>query len=99
MMSLHFIQRNAIATKVPQEGSLTFKEIADQCGLDESDTKRILRLAMTDHLFMEKQAGSVSHSAATLCLATNPLLAAWIGVTTQENWPSMLRVCFETAKG
>lgn len=69
-----------------------FREIADQCGLDENDTKRMLRLAMSHHLFVEKRTGFVSHSTSSLCLATNPLLAAYIWVGTHEIWPATLRV-------
>lgn len=92
MMSLHFIHRNQIAQMISENGRMTFKSIAEQCRLGEDDTKRILRLAMTNHLFEEPENGMVGHSAATQILSTNPQLAAWIGVLTHESWPSMVQV-------
>lgn len=92
-MSLHFIHRNQIAHKLGPDGRKTYKQIADECGLDEDDTKRMLRLAMTDHLFQEPEKGVVAHTAATQMLAVNPLLASWVGVVTHENWPCMPYVC------
>lgn len=91
-MSLHFIDHNRIVEKVPIDKPITFKEIADQCSLEEEDTKRMLRLAMTDHLFTEPEPGFVAHTASSQVMAENPLLAAWVGVATHENWPSMLHV-------
>ena len=91
-MSLHFIHRNQIAQMISKNGRMSFQSIAEQCKLDEDDTRRVLRLAMTNHLFEESENGMVDHSAATQMLSQNPKLAAWIGVLTHECWPSMVQV-------
>ena len=91
-MSLHFIHHYKIAQKLGPNGQKTYKQIADECGLDEDDTRRMLRLAVTDHLFEEPEKGTISHTAATQMLAVNPLLSAWAGLATHENWPSMIHV-------
>ena len=76
---------------------MTFEQIAEACELDKDDTRRMLRLAMTDNLFREPERGIVAHSATSQILAVNPLLFAWVSVTTQENWPSMLHVGLDRA--
>ena len=81
-----------MAERLGPESRTTFRKIAEECHLDEDDTKRILRLAMTEHYFKELESGIVVHSAATQMLEVNPLLAAWVGLTTDENWPSMVYV-------
>ena len=96
-MCLQFIHHNNIAQKVPLDGRMTFEQIAEACELDKDDTRRMLRLAMTDNLFREPERGIVAHSATSQILAVNPLLFAWVGVTTQENWPSMLHVGLDRA--
>ena len=92
MLSLQFIQYNDIARIFAPGEQTTFKRIAEKCKLNEDDTRRMLRLAMTDHLFQEPKNGVVAHTAATQTLAANPLLGAWIGMTARENWPAMTRV-------
>jgi hypothetical protein len=32
------------------------------------------------------------HTAASFEIARNALLSAWVGLTTQENWPPMLKL-------
>ena len=93
-MCLQFIHRFGLAQKVSANGGVvSFKDLAQECGLNEDDMKRMLRLAMTDHIFCEVEPGIVGHTSTSQILVTNPGLFAWMGVTTQENWPSMFRVC------
>ncbi|MCJ1246390.1 hypothetical protein MMC30_003597 [Trapelia coarctata] len=98
IMSLHFIHRYKIAQKLGLNGRKTYKQIADECGLDEDDTRHMLRLAITDHLFEEPENGTIAHTAATQLLAVNPLLSAWTGVATHENWPSMIHMSYALSK-
>ena len=83
-MCLQFIHHNNIAQKVPLDGRMTFEQIAEACELDKDDSRRMLRLAMTDNLFREPERGIVAHSATSQILAVNPLLFAWVSVTTRE---------------
>ncbi|OCL08124.1 S-adenosyl-L-methionine-dependent methyltransferase [Glonium stellatum] len=92
IMSLHFVHTYKVGYNLGWGEKTTFAQIAKDCNLDEEDTRRMLRLAMTDYLFTEPENGVVMHSAASYELARNPLLSAWIGVTVQENWSPMLKI-------
>ncbi|PVH96578.1 S-adenosyl-L-methionine-dependent methyltransferase [Periconia macrospinosa] len=92
IMVLHFIHTYKIGYNLKWGSRTTFNDIADLANLDVDDTKRMLRLAMTEHLFTEPENGIVMHTAASYELARNHLLSAWVGITTQENWSPMLRI-------
>lgn len=91
-MVLQFIHTYKIGYGLKWGERTTFKEVAQHANLDENDTKRMVRLAMTEYFFTEPENGVVIHTAASYEIARNHLLSAWVGVTTQENWSPMLRL-------
>lgn len=94
MLSLDSIYAHKIGQSLGRTGTTTYKEIAASHNLDEDDTRRMLRLAITARLFRETEPGIVAHSTASYALATNRYLMAWAGVATKEIWPSFLKVSF-----
>jgi hypothetical protein len=98
IMTLHFIHTYKIGYELKWGERTSFKEIARQSNLDAGDTQRMMRLAMTEHFFDEPVNGVVMHTAASYELARNPLLSAWVGLTTQENWPPMLKLAESLGK-
>lgn len=92
MMTLHFIHTYKIGYALKWGERTTFADIAQQTNLDIGDTRRMIRLAMTEHFFTEPENGVIKHTAESYEIARNPLLSAWVGLTTQENWPPMLKL-------
>jgi hypothetical protein len=92
MMTLHFIHTYKIGYELKWGERTTFESIARKANLDVGDTRRMIRLAMTEHFFTEPESGVVMHTAASFEIARNALLSAWVGLTTQENWPPMLKL-------
>jgi hypothetical protein len=92
MMTLHFIHTYKIRYALKWGERTTFADIARESNLDIGDTRRMIRLAMTEHFFTETENGVVMHTAESYEIAQNPLLSAWVGLTTQENWPPMLKL-------
>ncbi|KAL8710084.1 MAG: hypothetical protein Q9225_007362 [Loekoesia sp. 1 TL-2023] len=86
-VSLQAIYKYNIASKVPLHGEISFRELADQCGLDEVNLCRMLRFAMAyHHVFQEPRRGFVAHSAASRKLAEDPLAKAGLGYMFDEVW-------------
>ena len=83
------IQRFGIATCFPITETSTFAEIARACGIPESDTRRILRFAMTFYIFQELSPGVVAHTAASKALAEIGPLGQTVGMLV---WERALRV-------
>lgn len=80
------ITRFNIAASFPVHKEATFAEISDACGLDEHLVRRILRHAMTKHIFKEARKGVVAHTAASRLLAENAEIHDWVGASTDELW-------------
>ncbi|ESZ96863.1 hypothetical protein SBOR_2728 [Sclerotinia borealis F-4128] len=85
-LSLNCIYTYKIAHAFPVDSEATFEHISDQCGLDLIDTRRILRHAMTNHIFQEIRPGSVTHTAASKLLATNSLVEDFVGIASEERF-------------
>lgn len=91
--SLHAIHRYGLATCFPDgKEELSYREISALSGLAEPHVQRLLRHAMTFHIFQERKKGIVSHTAASKMLAENSNLRQWIGMVAEEFWPSATRV-------
>ncbi|TVY82551.1 O-methyltransferase gsfB, partial [Lachnellula suecica] len=82
------IQRFGYATSFPTTATSTFAEIAQACGTSESDTRRLLRQAMTFYIFREPSPGVVAHTAGSKVLAEIPSVGAYIDFVSLEMLPS-----------
>ncbi|KAJ5947536.1 S-adenosyl-L-methionine-dependent methyltransferase [Penicillium verhagenii] len=65
---INVIHRYRIAEVFPPSEIISFEELSSRCGLNIIDLKRVLRLAMTRHIFAEPKSGFVAHTAATRLL-------------------------------
>ena len=80
------ITRFNIASSFPIDKEASFAEISKACGLNESILRRILRHAMTKHIFKEPRKGMVAHTAASKLLADDAQIHDWVGASTDELW-------------
>jgi hypothetical protein len=92
-LSLHCIYAFKIAHAFPVDGEATFEDISAACGLNVIDTRRILRHAMTNHIFQEVRPGTVVHTAASKLLATDPLVSDFVGIGCEERFQAAAYVC------
>jgi hypothetical protein len=71
---------------------IPFEELSFRCGLNLIDLKRVLRLAMTRHVFVEPKAGFVSHTAATRLLREDERIGSFSGIIAEERFPASAKV-------
>jgi hypothetical protein len=83
---------------VPLEGSVTYAELAEKCGLSEDLVRRFIRQAVGSNVFMEKETGRVSHSSITRLMVEDPLFQDYIGLLSYEVTPSLAQVPEALAK-
>ena len=83
---MQVIVRLNIATSFPIQKETSLASISSACGLDEPILRRILRHAMTRHIFKEARKGYVVHMAASRLLAEDSQLRDWVGASTDELW-------------
>lgn len=91
-VSLQAIYKYDIASHVPIHGEVSFPDLARQCGMSETNLRRIIRFAIAYHrVFQEPRKGYVSHSAASRKLAEDANAAAGLGYMFDEVWQSFAR--------
>jgi hypothetical protein len=91
MLEIHFVQRFGIAGLVPLDGAASYEELAAATGLDVPDIKRVLKRALLNHLFQEKD-GKVAHTSTSRVLKENESVANIVELFTEEVWPSFAKV-------
>ncbi len=91
--SLQAIYKYDIPSKVPLHGEISFPELAGRCNLYEPDLRRILRFAIIYHrVFQERNAGFITHSAASRRLVDFPLAMDALGAQFDEAWQGFAHV-------
>ncbi|KAK5163528.1 hypothetical protein LTR04_002473 [Oleoguttula sp. CCFEE 6159] len=83
-LSLHFIYHFKVAEAFRSDEEVTFSELARRTGAPESELKRLLRHAMTNRIFREPRKNHVVHTAASHLLASDLVLASWIGLHCED---------------
>lgn len=87
------IYKYDIPSKVPLDGEISFPELAGKCNLYEPDLRHILRFAIIYHrVFQERNAGFVTHSAASRRLVDFPLAMDALGARFDEAWQGFAHV-------
>jgi hypothetical protein len=98
LICIQAIERFNIATSFPVDGEASFAAIAKNTGISEEDAKRVLRQAMTQHIFKEPRPGYVAHTAISKQIAEDPLMRDWIAFMCNEEWRAAPRVVDAMAK-
>lgn len=80
----HFIYHFKIPQAVPLDGKTSYAELAAERNLDEAQLRRMLRLAMTIHLFYEPEPGFVAHTADTRALVEDEVMFEMCGFVLEE---------------
>ena len=80
-----------VSSKFPPDAQASYQQLATACGVNEVDLRRLLRHAMTNHIFQEVD-GKVEHTAATRILRENEKLRNVIGIMTEEMFQGASRV-------
>ena len=79
------------AGKVPEQGHISFEELAKRTQLHVEKVQRILRCTVAYRVFCEEPLGYISHTAISKCLL-NPGLKAWLGHQFEEMLPSSAKL-------
>lgn len=80
-----------LAEAVPLTGSITFAEIAAKAGLDEAVVTRLLRHAMTYHVFYEPILGQIAHTVSSVALCQSDSVKDWLDMTFEEWGPASVK--------
>lgn len=76
---------------IPPGGQMSFEEIAQKTGLERGSVRRLLRHAMSMHIFTEPKPEMVAHTQASKFL-TIPYINGWVDFESNETWPATTKV-------
>ena len=91
LVCLRIISRLGIAKMVPVGVAVPFSDIAAKTKLPERDVRRILRCAMTRHIFYEPRSGYVTHTALSQLLAEDSKQQDIVASVVDVFWPAAVR--------
>lgn len=77
-----------LAKLVPVEGSISLEDLQKVTSLDPVNLVRVLRHAMTNHVFREPIPGHFAHTAASLEFSEDVSLQAWTGFVAEDILPA-----------
>ncbi|KAI1386464.1 sterigmatocystin 8-O-methyltransferase [Hypoxylon trugodes] len=91
MISIDAICRFHIADIIPSGGQVSFGEIAEKTKLDEPLVRRLVRHAMSMHIFREPEPGMVAHTKISKYF-TLPYVNDWLSFGAREGWPAATKM-------
>lgn len=92
VLALQLINSYNLASLVPLDRPIPLADLAKLTPLDPVNLARVLRAAMTNHIFCEPEPNLIAHTAASRLLATDAELAAWVGFNGEDILPSAAHV-------
>ena len=72
-------------------GKITFDGISEKTGLGKYAVRRLVRHAITMHIFDEPEHEVITHSKISKFL-TNPNINGWVEFEARDTWPANTRV-------
>jgi hypothetical protein len=75
-----------VADAVPLDGSISYQELAEKVNVPMLNLRRLIRHAMTNHIFREPTKGFVAHTRTSRLLVENAHLRAWVGFFSEDLW-------------
>ncbi|KAF3765145.1 hypothetical protein M406DRAFT_61886 [Cryphonectria parasitica EP155] len=88
VLALQVIYNYELAKLVPLDKPISLTDLQKLTPLDPVNLARVLRTAMTNHIFTEPSPNLIAHTAASRLLATDEELAAWVGFNVEDIFPA-----------
>jgi hypothetical protein len=85
-LSLQAVYEFKIAEAVPLSGSISYQDLADKVNVPMLNLRRLIRHAMTNHIFHEPEKGFVAHTRTSRLLLEDPPLTNWVGFMMNDLW-------------
>ncbi|KAF2102109.1 O-methyltransferase [Rhizodiscina lignyota] len=90
-LSRHALDRLGIYDVIPVNETRTYEQLSATTKQPVRTLRRILRHAMTQHIFYEPQSGVVAHTQVSRLLTENSKIRDYYGTVCQEVWPAATR--------
>jgi hypothetical protein len=88
-LSLLAIYQFKVAQAIKLDEEVSYEELSKRVNVDELNLKRLVRHAITNHIFREPRKGYVAHTRTSRILVEDEQMAAWVGLTNEDIWLAM----------
>jgi hypothetical protein len=85
-LSLQAVYEFKVAEAVPLSGSISYQDLADKVNVPMLNLRRLIRHAMTNHIFHEPEKGFVAHTRTSRLLLEDLPLTNWVGFMMNDLW-------------
>jgi len=85
-LSLQAVYEFKVASAVPLSDSISYIDLAQKVSVPMLNLRRLLRHAMTNHIFSEPIKGFVSHTSVSRLLLDDNSMNAWVGFIVNDCW-------------
>ena len=85
--ALRVIYTYKVPQHVPIDGTITYADLSQRCGLEQTRLERVLCYAMTTYVFRETVNGDVAHTSFSKALAADPVKMDWMGHIMEDMFP------------
>ncbi|KAJ9605325.1 hypothetical protein H2200_009982 [Cladophialophora chaetospira] len=89
--TLQYVYHFHIAEHVPVDKDISYKELADTAGVDQSQCTRILKFMATQNFFQQTRPGYIGHTAMSKLLLV-PDFRDTVGYVTEESFSGAPRL-------
>lgn len=96
--AIRWIYQFRIAQAVPLDAPIAYADLARTASVDESQLKRVLRYAVTHGIFAEQSVGSVTHTAESRLLGSDPFMQNYVGHYSEHSFHIVSKMPEATAK-
>lgn len=85
-LSLQAMYTYSIASSVPLTGTISYHSLAEKVNVPMLNLRRLIRHAITNHIFREPTKGYVAHTSTSRLLLEDPHINAWVGFICEDLW-------------
>ena len=71
---------------MPINEEISYVDLSKKLNLDPTNLRRLVRHAITNHIFREPHPGYVAHTSSSRLLAEDAQLQAWVGFFSEDLW-------------
>ncbi|KAK0114545.1 hypothetical protein ONS95_014035 [Cadophora gregata] len=83
-LSLRAVYHFKIAEFVPTKGDISYEALSEKINVDVTNLRRLVRHAISNHIFREPRSGFVAHTSSSRLLAEDAQLQAWVGFFSED---------------
>ncbi|KAI1085095.1 putative O-methyltransferase [Whalleya microplaca] len=90
LVPLKFIRHFWLVGKVPENGEISYAELAGDIGVDCDALSRILRYGIAHRIYKEPRPGFIAHSGASRLIAVDKDVANCVDFGVDDMWPAAM---------